>query len=62
MNSWPFEVNETPSADGHTGGVVAGVGAVDCATVGDKLADTGDFDVGAPGSTEVVGAGPLMEE
>ena len=45
-NSWPFEVKEAPSADGHTGGVVAGVGIVEWETVGNKLADAG-----APGVT-----------
>ena len=39
-------MKETPSADGHTGGVVAGVGIVECEKVGNKLADAG-----APGVT-----------
>lgn len=37
----PFEVKVPPFADGHTGGVVAGVGAVEGGTVGDKLAGAG---------------------
>ena len=49
-NSWPFEVKEAPSADGHTGGVVAGVGIIVTEMVGNKLADAG-----APGLT----IGPL---
>ena len=53
-NSWPFEVKEAPSADGHTGGVVAGVGAVEGEAVGDKLADTE-----TPGVAEDIGAGPV---
>ena len=42
-NIWPFIVKEPPSADGHTGGVVAGVGAVEEDSVGDKLADAGSL-------------------
>lgn len=40
-NTCPFEVKVPPFADGHTGGVVAGVGAVKDGMVGDKLAGAG---------------------
>lgn len=50
-NTWPFEVKEPPSADGHTGGVVAGVGAWEGDIVGTKLPDAGTLEKGAPGLT-----------
>ena len=50
-NTWPFEVKEPPSADGHTGGVVAGVGAWEGDIVGNKLPDAGALEMGAPGPT-----------
>ncbi len=46
INSWPFAVKEFPSADGHTGAAVAGVGAAEVETVAGKLADAGAFDAG----------------
>lgn len=45
-NSSPFRRKVLPSADGHTGGEVAGAGAAEDETVADKLADAGTLDNG----------------
>lgn len=50
LYSLPFKMKETPSADGQTGGVVAGVCAVE-GEVGNELGDTGILDAGAPDVT-----------
>lgn len=46
LYSLPFKVKEVPSADGQTGGVVAGVCAVE-GEDGNRLGDTGTLDAGA---------------
>lgn len=50
-NSWPFIMNESPSASGQTGGVVAGVGTIELEPVGDRLTDAGTLDAGVPDVT-----------
>ena len=47
-NSWPFEMKEFPSADGHVGGEVAGAGAAEDETVAGKLEDAGMLGAEAP--------------
>lgn len=50
LYSVPFKMKEAPSAEGQTGGVVAGVCAVE-GEVGNELGDTGTLDAGAPDVT-----------
>ena len=50
-NSWPFKMKDSPSSLGQTGGVVAGVGTIELATVGGELTDAGTLDAGVPDVT-----------
>ena len=53
-------MKEAPSADGQTGGVVAGVSAVEGETVGNKLADTRTLDAGVPDVTTAEPLGGML--
>ena len=60
LYSLPFKMKEAPSADGQTGGVVAGVSAVEGETVGNKLADTRTLDAGVPDVTTAEPLGGML--